>query len=175
MRAYESAANGVDKKEADRVSKRPGVSECVKPEPAKGLGVEALVRCGSRGSPVTLQELVDVARQHGITLDIQEVTCDKTKGEKVPGFDSDATNGGPGGLDLPDASELREGHVLCDVAYESFGAAVEVTKYATDTETYIRAANVECAIYPHSTVQEAAQVGRLKDALEDVADLAKRR
>lgn len=175
MRAYELAANGVEDKEAARVSERLALSECMKPEPKLGLSEEALAQCGSRGSPVTLQEFVDVAREHGITLDIQEETCDKPEDEQVAGFDSDATNGGPGGLDLPDERELREGHVFCDVDDESFGAAVEVTKYATDTETYIQAANVHCAIYPHSTAQEAAQVGRLKDALEDVADLAAQR
>jgi hypothetical protein len=175
MRAYESAATEVNDKEAARVSERLGVSECMKPERTKGLSEEALARCGSRGSPVTLQELVDVAREHGITLDIQEETCGKAEGEKAPGFDSDATNGGPGGLDLPDERVLREGHVLCDVADASFAATVQVTKHATDTETYIRAANVACAIYPHSTAQEAAQVGRLKNAMEGVADLASKR
>jgi hypothetical protein len=175
MRAYESAATGLDDKEAARLSERLGVSECMKPKRTKGLSEEALARCGSRGSPVTLQELVDVAREHEITLDIKEETCGKAEGEKVPGFDSDATNGGPGGLDLPDERVLREGHVLCDVADESFGAKVLVTKYASDTETYIRAANVDCAIYPHSTAQEAVQVGRLKDAMEGVADLAAQR
>lgn len=135
MRAYESAATGVDDKEADRVSERLGVSECMKPERTKGLSEEALARCGSRGSPVTLQELVDVALEHGITLDIQEETCSKAEREKVAGFDSDATNAGPGGLDLPDERVLREGHVLCDVAEESFAATVQVTKHATDTET----------------------------------------
>lgn len=175
MRAYESAATGVDDKEADRVSERLGVSECMKPERTKGLSEEALARCGSRGSPVALQELVDVARGHGITLDIQEETCGKAESEKAAGFDSDATNGGPGGLDLPDERLLREGHVFCDVADESFAATVQVTKYASDTETYIRAANVDCSIYPHSRAQEAAQVGRLKDAMEDVAELAAKR
>jgi hypothetical protein len=175
MRAYESAATGVDDKEAARVSERLGVSECMKPERTKGLGEEALARCGSRGSPVTLQELVDVSREHGITLDIQEETCGKAEGEKVAGFDSDATNAGPGGLDLPDDRSLREGHVLCDVADEGFAATVQVTKYATDNETYIEAANVQCAIYPHSSAREAAQVGRLKNAMEGVADLAAKR
>jgi hypothetical protein len=175
MRAYESAASGVDDKEAARLSERLGVSECMNPEPTLGLSEEALARCGSRGSPVTLQELVDVAREHGVTLDIQEETCRKAEGEKVPGFDSDATNAGRGGPDVPEERRLREGHVLCDVSDASLAAKVQVTKYATDTETYIRAANVECAIYPHSTAQEAAQVSRLKDALEDVADLAAKR
>jgi hypothetical protein len=175
MRAYESAASGVDDKEAARLSERLGVSECMNPEPTLGLSEEALARCGSRGSPVTLQELVDVAREHGVTLDIQEETCRKAEGEKVPGFDSDATNAGRGGPDVPEERRLREGHVLCDVSDASLAAKAQVTKYATDTETYIRAANVECAIYPHSTAQEAAQVSRLKDALEDVADLAAKR
>ena len=65
--------------------------------------------------------------------------------------------------------------MLCDVSDAGSAAKVQVTKHTTDAETYIRAANVQCAIYPHSTAQEAAQVGRLKDALEDVADLAAER
>ena len=121
---------------------------------------------------MTLQEFVDLAREHGITLDIQEETCGKAEAEKVPGFDSDATNAGRSGLDAPEERRLREGHVLCEVADESYGATVEVTKYATDTETRITAANVQCAIYPHSTAEEAAQVGRLKNAMQAVADLA---
>ena len=175
MRAYESATTGFDDKEAARLSERLGMSQCMNPEPTLGLSEEALARCGSRGSPVTLQEFVDVSREHGITLDIQEETCGKAEGEQVAGFDSDATNAGPGGLDQSEERRLREGHVLCDVADESFAATVQVTKYATDTETYIRAANVECAIYPHSTAQEAAQVSRLKNAMEAVADLAAKR
>ena len=172
IRAYESAAVGIDEKEAERVAERLGLTECTRPETAKRLSEEALARCGSRGSPMTLQEFVDLAREHGITLDIQEETCGKAEAEKVPGFDSDATNAGRSGLDAPEERRLREGHVLCEVADESYGATVEVTKYATDTETRITAANVQCAIYPHSTAEEAAQVGRLKNAMQAVADLA---
>lgn len=175
MRAYESIAAGIDEEEAERVSERLGLSDCGRPKPEKGLGPEALTRCGSRGSPVTVQELVDVFREHGITLDIKEQTCGKPEGKKVAGFDSDATNAGPDGLDQPDERELREGYVLCDVADAGFTAKVRVVKYATDTETYITAANVHCAIYPHSTAHEAAQVGRLKNAMESVADFAARR
>lgn len=171
MRAYESVAAGIDEKEAERLTERLGLSECGgKPAAEKRLSADELARCGSRGKPVSLTQLVEVFRKNGITLDIDEETCVTPEKDQVGGFDSDATNTGPLGRDQ---SDEREGHVLCDIEDDdAFGEGVEVTKWPTDTETSMRVLNVDCTIYPHSPDTEAEQVPRLRKAMQAVADLA---
>jgi hypothetical protein len=172
MRAYESIGAGTDTAELERLARRLGLEQCEqKAKEAARLSEEELARCGGRGEPVTLAELVAVFRENGITLDIQEDVCGKPEEKQVAGFDSDATNTGPDGFD---SSHRRdEGHVMCDVGDESSGRReVQANKYPTDTETRMWVLNVDCVIYPDSTEREAAQVGRLRKAMEAIADRA---
>ena len=48
----------------------------------------------------------------------------------------------------------------------SFGRRVTVIKYSSDTETYLRALNINCAVYPFDMTREAGQVRRVKQALQ---------
>lgn len=118
--------------------------------------------CGTFGTPVSLNELVRIMRANGITLDVNQRRCDGREPT-----DPDATNAGPSALEVDETVDRREGSVLCDVG--SKGAdrtTVTVTKYPTDVESHLRALNVLCTIYPYDAASEAAQIARLKSALE---------
>ena len=126
MRAYETAGAGVDTAESERLVARLGLDQCEKKaEEAARLSEEELERCGARGEPVTLAELVTVFRENGVTLDIQEDVCGKPEEKQVAGFDSDATNTGWDGFD--DSSRRDEGHIMCDVGDESSGSEIQET------------------------------------------------
>lgn len=172
MAAYEAAIPNLDEEEAEQLGKRLGIDTCMnadEPDP-DSLTDEELATCGARGAPVTLSQLVDVFRENGITLDIQEDVCGKPEEKQVAGFDSDATNTGPDGFD--DSNRRDEGHVMCDVGDEISARKVQANKYPTDTETRMWVLNVSCTIYPDSTASEAAQVARLRKAMEAVVDRA---
>jgi hypothetical protein len=47
------------------------------------LSAEALARCGSRGSPVTIAQLVRTGRANGTTLSIKESQCRKVEPLRV--------------------------------------------------------------------------------------------
>lgn len=172
MAAYDAAAPSFDEHEVEQLGKELGIDKCVGEPEAEDerLTEEELAVCGARGAPVTLSRLVEVFRENGITLDIQEDVCGKPEEKQVPGFDSDATNTGPDGFD--DSNTRDEGHVMCDVGDEGSGRIVEANKYPTDTETRMLVLNIACTIYPDSTASEAVQVARLRKAMEAVADSA---
>jgi hypothetical protein len=161
MAAYEDAAASVDEKEAERLTRELGLESCMSPapddEPADGVSTAEFDACADRGEPVSLRDLVRAARDHGISLEIDRNTCATPEAERVAGFDSDATNA-PGSAD--ETRRAREGHVLCDVA-DSGRGALEVTKYPTDSETYVDALNLHCSIYPSDAASEREQVQRV--------------
>ena len=73
--------------------------------------------------------------------------------------------------DVHDDDEVyaREGHVICgvvDLPYAKPPFHVRRTKYATDEETYLDVANVNCAIYPSAP----EQIDRLKRAFKALAE-----
>ena len=129
-----------------------------------------LDRCGSRGAPVTLATLIEVARANGVTLDVDRRGCERPASDpNLP----DATNAGPSGLKPAPGVFLAEGHVLCDVAVTP-GAAnrdVEVIKYPTDRETQVGVLNVGCAVYPSSAETEQRQVDRVRRALQALTSM----
>ena len=152
------------------------VRAAMKALPDRGHAVEVLedsastallARCGSRGAPVTLAELVRVLRANGVTLDIHERGCERPTSDP---HHPDATNAGPSGLKLPPSAYAREGHVLCDVAHvpNADNREVEIVKYPTDSETQVGILNVGCAVYPSGAESEKGQVDRLRKALEAV-------
>lgn len=128
-----------------------------------GADASIAERCGSRGRPVTIARVVAAFRKHGITLDINVRDCEH------PSLSSlDVTNGGPTGLKNNPSVTAREGTVQCRVRNRNYGRRVNVTKYSTDTETYLDALNVDCAVYPSDKRSEARQVRRVKRALEEL-------
>jgi len=130
------------------------------------LSPPELAHCASRGEPVSVQELVDILRSHGLSLTVDEHTCTVPMNERVGGFDSDATNGGPRGENQPEHIEREEGYVLCTVDDSGVDHQLIVNKYSTDTETSFIVHNVDCVHYPHSTAVEAEQVARMKKAMQ---------
>ncbi len=110
---------------------------------------------------MTLDRLVEVFRANGITLDIDEPKCASRDSP-----DPDATNGGPSGVEQHQEVEREEGSVLCRIGFDTIDREVEVVKYPTDEETYLDVLNVGCAVYPYDAASEAAQVDRVKEALE---------
>ena len=171
MRAYETAGAGVDTAESERLVARLGLDQCEKKaEEAARLSEEELERCGARGEPVTLAELVTVFRENGVTLDIQEDVCGKPEEKQVAGFDSDATNTGWDGFD--DSSRRDEGHIIVRRRRRKLGQRDSGDKYPTDTETSMWVLNVDCTIYPDSTEAEPAQVARLRKAMKAIAERA---
>ena len=67
------------------------------------------------------------------------------------------------------SSRPREGQVICDIYDLPFAAPpfeVRRTKYATDQQTYLDVANVNCAIFPTAD----GQIARIEAALKDLAD-----
>lgn len=135
------------------------------------VDAETLARCGARGSPVTLSQLVEVFREHEVTLSIDEDTCAASDEEREQAALSDASNGGPSGLeDLPEIKEA-EGTVVCSVFPSGKPRAdVYVVKFPGDTETRLSVLNVDCVILPYSRSSEAAQVERLRKALAALAN-----
>lgn len=72
---------------------------------------------------------------------------------------------------IPDDGKAvgRKGQVICDIYDLPFAAPpfeVRRTKYATDQQTYLDVANVNCAIFPTAD----GQIARLEAALKDLAD-----
>lgn len=133
--------------------------------PKPVLSAAALAKCASRGSPITVRRLVRVLRANGVTLSIKEKTCLATAKQRADAGLSDATNGGPSGLQISKELERKEGFVLCDIHPAGASRKVVVTKYATDTETYLEVLNVHCSVYPSDGASETAQVVRLRQAL----------
>lgn len=159
QRAFGAAISAAEDAELELLSGRLGLGRCdAERRAAQQLSAEELARCGSRGKPVTLQELVDVFRANGITLAIDTRACRDPDG--VP----DASNS-----ELTEELEQSEGHILCGLEDTNAGKAVEVTKHDSDYETRLRVLNVECAIYPFSRATYAEQVAQLNKALEAVA------
>ena len=141
-----------------------GVAGCVGTG-AKDVRGDELARCAARGSPVTLGKLVEVFRANGITLDINRPECRKSTSDATR---EDATNFGPSGLDKRADVARREGDVLCTLESKSVGPNVSVVRYPGDQETYLRALNVDCSLYPSDAASEHRQVARVKSALEAV-------
>jgi hypothetical protein len=169
MREFDAMAEGVDEKEAERLTKQLGLDQCENGGASANAGrlsADELARCGSRGAPVTLARLVEVFRANGVTLDIDERTCASSPKKRSDAALPDATNGGPSGLSQAEELERREGFVLCNVGTKDLGRQVDVVKYPTDSETYLRALNVDCAVYPHDAASEAKQVGQMKKAFD---------
>jgi hypothetical protein len=154
-------------RELEAVAERLGLRRCEEERlAALRLTPAELARCGARGDPVTLAELVEVFRASGISLSISERPCR----ENDFGAGSDATNHGEPGLDGEEARkrDSREGSVLCGVGEQGAGEKVEVVKYDSDYETHLSVLNVDCSVYPHSRPVYDEQVARVKRALEAV-------
>ena len=170
--SYEAATAGIDEKEADRLGKVLGLEQCDESEDDEARPTAAeLARCGARGAPVSLHELVDVFRANDISLAIQEDTCSISEQARVEGARPDATNAGPSGLSQTDDVEVKEGFILCHVEDEILSDELAINKWDTDTETSLTVHNVRCTIYPHSASTEAAQIARVKKAMEAVAEI----
>ena len=114
--------------------------------------------------PFSIATLIRVAQEHGISLkrkphcDAPQVTVDAASNILITDDVHD-----------DDEVEAREGAVLCHIVDLPFAKApfrVQRTKYATDHETYLNVANVNCAIYP----EEAEQIDRLERAFEALAE-----
>jgi hypothetical protein len=172
MASYEAAESGIDEKEAERLSKVLGLEQCEENEDdEEGPTAAELARCGARGAPVSVQKLVDVFRANDISLAIDEDTCSISEQARVEGGRPDATNAGPSGLSQTDEVELKEGFILCHVEDEILSDELVIKKWDTDTETRLAVHNVRCTIYPHSASTEAAQIARVKKAMEAVAEI----
>ncbi len=170
MAAYEPLESSVDQAEAKRLTEALGLDRCSDGRKEESrLSPAELARCGSRGEPVSVQELVDIFRSHGLSLSIDEHTCTVPTNERVGGFDSDATNAGPRGRSQPEQVEREEGYVLCTLDESGVDHELVVNKYSTDTETSFSVHNVRCYLYPHSTATEADQVARVRKAMTAVA------
>ena len=114
--------------------------------------------------PFSIATLIRVAQEHGISLKRQP-DCD------APQVIVDAASNILIGDDVHDDDEVeaREGHVLCRVVDLPFAKPPfrqRTTEYATDHETYLDVANVNCAIYP----QAAEQIDRLERAFKALAE-----
>ena len=128
-----------------------------------------LQKCGSRGAPVSLRTLIEVARANGITLDVHRRGCRRPASDP---HSPDATNLGPSGVTRDPAGHLLEGAVFCDVAEvpKATNDQVEVIKYPTDQETQVGVLNVGCSVYPFNAESESRQVDRLRRALKAIGD-----
>jgi hypothetical protein len=168
MAAYKPLEAGFDEAELKRLTESLGLDKCpgqAEPRPS----ASELDRCGSRGKPVSLEELIRIFRRHGISLELDEDTCVMPVKERGRAYDPDATNAGPSGLSQPDQIEREQGHVMCTVADSGVDHELVVNKYSTDTETSFVVHNVDCVLYPYSTAVEAEQVARVKKAMKAVS------
>jgi hypothetical protein len=126
---------------------------------------EVVERCDALGGPVTAAKLVDVFRANGVTLDVNYWGCERSDFTEVA-----ATNAGITGLESKDEVESGEGFVLCGLTFEEHARSrVEITKFPTDTETYVSALNATCSVYPSDSTREDAQVRRVANALRAVS------
>lgn len=75
MPAYKEMETGVDEAEAKRLTESLGLDKCPRPAEPRPSASE-LDRCGSRGKPVSVEELIQIFQQHGISLELDEDTCD---------------------------------------------------------------------------------------------------
>jgi hypothetical protein len=167
MAAYKPLEAGLDEAEIKRLTKSLGLDKCPRQAEPRPSASE-LDRCGSRGKPVSVEELIQIFRRHGISLELDEETCMTPVKERGRGYDPDATNAGPTGLSQPDQIEREEGHVMCTVGDAGVDHELVVNKYSTDTETSFVVHNVDCVLYPYSTAVEAEQVARVKKAMTAV-------
>ena len=163
-----AAAPRNDEKKFERLTAQLGLTECAKqadeianpPDPRPSSA--ELARCGARGNPVTLAELVKVFRANRVTLDIDESACLETSSE--PGGAGDATNAGPSGLETNEAIKRVEEHVLCTAYTSGSNRQVVVNKFVNDVVTHVGALNVGCSVYPSDGTAEEAQVERVRKA-----------
>ena len=114
--------------------------------------------------PFSIATLIRVAQEHGVSLK-REPDCD------APQVIVDAASNVLITDDVHDDDEVyaREGHVLCRVVDLPFAKPpfrAHRTKYATDEETYLDVANVNCAIYPEAP----EQIDRLEQAFKALAE-----
>jgi hypothetical protein len=120
--------------------------------------------CSDRGGPVSLGRLVGSFGANGVSLSPTEHACDPTRMGA-----NDADNLSRAGERIP-AVYAREGTVLCDIDDGRGGTAVKVDRYEGDTQTYVTFANVTCSVYPSSEEERAAQVARVRAAMDAVAE-----
>ncbi len=127
--------------------------------------------CALRGKPITLGRMVRVFRAHGISLSIDEPNCFKTEKQRADAALTDASNFGPTGLIASKPIRREQGDILCRVALNASAKHrhVVVTKYPTDTETYVSVWNVDCAVYPSDQASEKRQVERVRRAMVALA------
>jgi hypothetical protein len=164
MEAYDSVAQSIDEKKGERLIEQLGLGPCEEASGGGGeerLGAAALARCGARGSPISLAELVKTFRANGITLDIDERACKESSEQRS----HDATNFGPSGLESNPEVERKEGSVLCSAYPSGTGRSVIVNKYSTDYETHVGVLNINCSVYPSDIEHETEQVARVRKAL----------
>jgi hypothetical protein len=112
----------------------------------------------SRSRPVSVDLLVTVFRQNGITLEITN-RCDTSV---------DATNSGPSGLEPDVTVSEREGVVLCTLLTKDVGWRLDVNRYEGDQETHFVSLNVVCTLYPSNEAQEHTQVERVRAAMNEL-------
>lgn len=165
--AYAEAQTDLDPTETKRLTESLGLDDCPGDAEPRPSAVK-LDRCRSRGTPVSVGELIQILRRHGISLELDEDTCVMPAGERGRGYDPDATNAGPTGLSQSDQVGREEGHVMCTVADTGVDHELVVNKFSTDTETSFAVHNVNCVLYPHSTAVEAEQVARMRRAMQAV-------
>jgi hypothetical protein len=123
---------------------------------------------GEAVSPVQVDDLVRVFRQHGLTMFNDPQCLDSTserQASNLPIWGPDSQ-----GLDR-ETIRAEQGHVICLFAATAFHEVLPVTerKYPTDQETSFRFANVDCLIYPASDESEKEQLARLKTAANALA------
>ena len=110
---------------------------------------------------MTLEQLVSVFRENGISLESNALACEVYM---VP----NATNMGPDGVSSKPSVVQTEGRILCLFKKESEGPTVYSKRNPEDTETRLAALNVRCTVYPSDAARERSQVARVDRALRQL-------
>jgi len=113
--------------------------------------------------PFSIETLLRVGKENGVSLK-RDPSCD------APQVTVDAASNILIGDDVQDDDEVeaREGLVLCHIVDLPFAKPpfrAQRTKFATDEETHLNVANVNCSIYPEAP----EQIDRLEQAFKALA------
>jgi hypothetical protein len=123
---------------------------------------------GGAVSPIQIDDLIRVFRQHGLTM-FNDPACASSTSERQA---SNEPIYGPGAQTGDhDAITASQGSVYCLLDKTAVRPLLPVTenKYPTDQETSFDAGNVTCLIYPESDETENEQLERLRAAMNALA------
>lgn len=124
--------------------------------------------CGRQGHPVTVERLVEAFERNGLSVEVNQGSCERPGGARP-----DATNFGATGLTRDPEISDEEGDILCYLGSATDpreGSKVRREHFDGEEETTLYVLNVGCSVYPSDATSAEQQIGRVARVLTYLVD-----